>query len=193
MQARVAPPVTMIDVFVPDRRLIHNVGLIVAFSLLIGLSARIAILLPFTPVPITMQTLTVLLTGMLLGSRLGALTLVAYLIEGALGLPVFSPGVIGVGAFLGPTGGYLIGFAFAAALVGFLAERGWDRRATTTLLAMVLGNLVIYTFGVGFLTRLMPLPASIAAGLVPFLVGDVVKILLAMAALPLGWSFLRRD
>lgn len=187
-----AVPLTMIDAIFPDRRALHNIVLILAFSALIALSAQVAVPLPFTPVPVTMQTLAVLLTGVLLGSRLGTLTLLAYLAQGAAGLPVFAPGVTGIARLFGPTGGYLIGFVFAAALVGALAERGWDRRTWTTLLAMVLGNLVIYAFGVGWLSRFMPPAVALAKGVVPFLVGDAIKLVLAMAALPAGWSLLRR-
>jgi biotin transport system substrate-specific component len=187
MQAQTMP-LTMIDVILPQRRIIHNILLVVGFSLLIGLSAQVAVPLPFTPVPITMQTLTVLLTGMLLGSRLGTATLLAYLAEGAAGLPVFAQGKAGLPT--GPTGGYLIGFVFAAALVGFLAERGWDRRWTTTLLAMVLGSLVIYAFGVTWLSTFIP--DAIAKGMLPFLIGDAIKIIIAIIVLPGGWALARR-
>lgn len=188
-----AMPLTLIDVVLPQRRISHNIILVALFSATIALSAQVAIPLPFTPVPITMQTLTVLLTGMLLGSRLGVATLVAYLVEGVIGLPVFTQWGAGIGHLVGPTGGYLIGFVFAAGLVGFLAERGWDRRWWTTLLAMVLGNLVIYAFGVGWLSTFLGLGAALAKGMLPFLVGDAIKIALAMVALPGGWALLRRN
>jgi biotin transport system substrate-specific component len=185
-------PLTLIDVILPRRRIVHNVILVVVFSALIALSAQIAIPLPFTPVPITMQTLTVLLTGMLLGSRLGMVTLVTYLVEGVIGLPVFTQWGSGIAHLLGPTGGYLIGFVFAAGLVGFLAERGWDRRRGTTLLAMILGNLVIYAFGVGWLSTFVGLGPAIAMGMLPFLIGDALKIVLAMIALPGSWALMQR-
>ncbi|MBE7554903.1 MAG: biotin transporter BioY [Anaerolineales bacterium] len=187
-----AMPLTLIDAVLPKRRIVHNVMLVVVFSVLIALSAQIAIPLPFTPVPITMQTLTVLLTGLLLGSRLGMATLIAYLVEGGVGLPVFTQWGSGLAHLLGPTGGYLIGFVFAAGLVGFLAERGWDRRIWTTLLAMILGNLVIYAFGVTWLSTFLGVGRAIAGGMLPFLIGDAVKIALAMVALPGGWALLRR-
>lgn len=186
-------PLTLIDVVLPQRRMAHNVMLVVAFSALIALSAQVAIPLPFTPVPITMQTLTVLLTGVLLGSRLGMATLVVYLVEGVIGLPVFTQWGAGIVHLFGPTGGYLIGFVFAAGLAGFLAERGWDRRLWTTLLAMVLGNLVIYAFGVGWLSTFLGLGSALAKGMLPFLIGDIIKIALAMVALPGGWALLRRS
>jgi biotin transport system substrate-specific component len=185
-------PLTLIDVVLPQRRTAHNVILVVAFSVLIALSAQIAIPLPFTPVPITMQTLTVLLTGMLLGSRLGMITLVVYLVEGVIGLPGFTQWGSGIAHLFGPTGGYLVGFVFAAGLVGFLAERGWDRRRGTTLLAMILGNLVIYAFGVGWLSTFLGLGPAIAKGMLPFLIGDALKIALAMVVLPGSWALMER-
>lgn len=194
MLARTLPSTqpTLIDAILPVRRTLQDVALAGGFSLLIGLSAQVALPLPFTPVPLTMQTLAVLLTGMLLGKRLGALTLVAYLAEGLAGLPVFAPGVPGIARLLGPTGGYLIGFVFAAALVGALAQRGWDRRVSTTILAMALGNLVIYAFGVGWLSVFVAAADALALGMVPFLIGDTVKIALAAAALPGAWSLVSR-
>jgi biotin transport system substrate-specific component len=187
-----AMPLTLIDVVLPQRRIVHNVMLVVVFSVLIALSAQIAIPLPFTPVPITMQTLTVLLTGLLLGSRLGMVTLVTYLVEGVVGLPVFTQWGSGIAHLFGPTGGYLIGFVFATGMVGFLAERGWDRRIWTTLLAMILGNLVIYAFGVSWLSTFLGVGSAIAKGMLPFLIGDAVKIALAMVALPGGWALMQR-
>jgi biotin transport system substrate-specific component len=191
MEARMKP-VTLVDALLPSRRVLHDVLLVVAFSVLIAVSARIAIPLPFSPVPVTMQTFSVLITGMLLGSRLGAVTLIAYLAEGVAGLPVFAFGVGGFAALLGPTGGYLVGFIFAAGLVGFLAERAWDRRRGTTFLAMLFGNLVIYAFGVGWLAHFLPFEDAVTKGMLPFLVGDLVKILLAMAVLPAGWTAVSR-
>jgi biotin transport system substrate-specific component len=195
-------PLTLIDAVLPQRRILHNAILVLVFSLLIGLSAQVSIPLPFTPVPITLQTLMVLLTGALplLGSRLGAVTLVAYLVEGLAGLPVFAGGtsawspssIPGVPVMMGPSAGYLVGFVFAAGLVGWLAERGWDRRWWTTILAMVLGNLVIYGFGVGWLSTFLGLSQAIAAGMFPFLIGDALKIMLAVIVLPGGWALVRK-
>lgn len=163
-----------------------------AFSLLTALAAQIEIRLPFTPVPITGQTFSVLLTGMLLGSRWGSLSIGLYVLEGLLGAPVFAGGAAGPLVLAGPTGGYIVGFVPAAWLAGRLAERGWDRRPLTAAAAMFLGSLVIFVFGVIGLLRFISLPSAVALGFIPFLPGDAVKIALASAALPLGWKALGR-
>ena len=187
--------VTYADVLRPSARrraLTYDLAWVVGGSLFIALCARVTIPLPFTPVPVTGQTLAVLLIGVLLGSRRGVLCLLAYLAEGALGLPVFAEGA-GLAYMAGPTGGYLVGFVVAAYLTGLLAERGWDRRAGTTLLAVLLGNAVIYAFGLSWLARFVGSERVLAVGLMPFIAGDLLKALLATAALPLGWKPLGRN
>lgn len=174
------------------RAFIFDGLLIAAGSLVVALSALIQIRLPFTPVPITAQTLAVLLVGVLLGSRRGGLALLAYLGEGLAGLPVFSGGGFGLAHVLGPTGGYLFGFVAAAFATGWLAERGWDRRAVTAFAAMLIGNLVIYVFGVAWLGSLVGYGQALALGVVPFILGDLLKIALGTALLPLGWQGLAR-
>lgn len=164
--------------------------LVAAFSLLTALSAQVAIPLPWTPVPITGQTFGVLLTGALLGPRLGALALALYLVEGAAGLPFFAGGAGGAARLAGPTGGYLLSYPFAAALVGGLATHGWDRRPLTMLAAMLLGSLVVFTSGAGWLAHFVGPSRAFTAGVLPFLPGDVVKALLAAGLLPLGWKWL---
>jgi biotin transport system substrate-specific component len=129
----------------------------------------------------------VLLVGALLGSRRGGLSMLTYLGQGAAGLPVFANGGSGPVYLSGPTGGYLIGFVVAAFVTGWLAEHHWDRHALTTALAMVIGNLVIYLFGVTWLASFVGIENAFSAGLVPFIAGDVVKIALAAALLPSGW------
>lgn len=171
--------------------LLYDIGLVLAGSLFIALSAQIAISLPFSPVPITGQTLAVLLVGALLGSRRGSLAVLAYIAEGLAGLPVFAGGAAGPARLLGPTGGYLVGFVVAAYLVGALAERGWDRRVATTAAAMVLGNLVIYAVGVLWLAPFVGgLSKAVTLGAVPFIPGDVLKIGAAALLLPGGWKLL---
>jgi biotin transport system substrate-specific component len=168
--------------------------LVVGFSLVVALSAQIAIPLPGTPVPITGQTFGVLLTGALLGSGRGFLALALYLLEGALGLPVFAQWHSGLHALLAtPSSGYLWACPFAAALVGALAERGWDRRVGTTALAMLAGNAVFYLVGVPWLARFVGTAQALPMGFYPFLPGDLVKLLLAAALLPAAWRRLRPD
>jgi len=173
---------------------LYDAALVLGGSLLIALCTQVAI---GYPVPVTGQTFAVLVAGMLLGSRRGALCVLTYLAEGAAGLPVFAHGKAGMAVLFGPTGGYLIGFVAAAYVVGTLAERGWDRRAGTTVLAMVLGNLVLYAAGLIWLTCWAHVLGNalgggvLAIGLVPFLAGDILKILLAVALLPTGWKLIR--
>jgi biotin transport system substrate-specific component len=171
----------------------YDLSLILAFSFFIALLAQAAIPLPFSPVPITGQTLGVLLAGLLLGSRRGAACLLVYLAEGALGLPVFAGGTAGPAVLVGPTAGYLAGFVLAAYLVGRMAERGWDRSYGGTFLAMLLGNLAIYACGVTWLALYLgDFGRALVGGLLPFIPGDLLKILLAVALLPTGWRLLGR-
>ena len=167
--------------------------LVLGFSLLTALAAQVAVPLPWTPVPITGQTFAVLLTGALLGPRLGALAMVAYLVEGAAGLPFFRGGAGGVGHLMGPTAGYLFAFPAAAYVTGALAERGWDRRFGTAAAARALGSLVNLAGGWAWLALMFKGGAeAFRLGVAPFLPGDVLKVALAAAALPSGWALLRR-
>jgi biotin transport system substrate-specific component len=166
--------------------------LVLAGSALIALSAWVAIPLPFSPVPVTGQTFAVLLVGSALGSRRGAASALAYLAEGAWGLPVFAGGAAGPHVLVGPTGGYLAGFVLGAFVCGGLAERGWDRRPLPTLGSMLIGNLAILAPGLLWLCRIVGPGRVLALGLFPFVLGDAVKIAFAAALLPLGWKFLRR-
>ena len=171
----------------------RSLALVIAFSLLTALSAQVLIPLPWTPVPITGQTFAVLLTGALLGSRLGALAMIAYLIEGASGLPFFAGGGSGPARlFFSPTSGYLLAYPAAAFVTGLLAERGWDRRFVTAAAAMALGSMVILLGGWAWLSRFVGPTRAWGAGVVPFLLGDLVKIALAALVLPSGWALLRR-
>jgi biotin transport system substrate-specific component len=156
---------------------------------LLTLSAKIQV--PFWPVPMTMQTFVVLVLGMAYGWRLAGATVLLYLAQGAIGLPVFAAGA-GIAYFAGPTAGYLVGFLLAAAAVGWLAEHGWDRSPLRTLAAMLIGTVIIFACGIAWLSTLIGLPQAIGAGLVPFLLGEAVKIALATAILPFAWRFLQR-
>jgi biotin transport system substrate-specific component len=157
---------------------------------------------PLWPVPITGQTLAVLVIGMAYGARLGAVTLTLYMLEGIAGLPVFAKLSAGAHVLGGPTGGYIVGFIAAAALVGWLAERGWSRSLVLTALAQLFGSAVIFLFGVPWLALFYAGPgaayiaktgaetafgAAIASGFMPFLLEDLVKVALAACLMPAAW------
>ena len=180
-----------------SRGLVTDIILIAAGTALTSILAQIAI--PLWPVPLTGQTFSVLFVGATLGVTRAALSMVLYLAIGLLGLPVFAPQadgshITGLAALLGPTGGYLIGFILAAAFVGWLAQREWDRKWLRTLLAFLGGTVLIYAVGLPWLfvalTNLHvanPLQATLAGGLYPFLIGDAIKAILAAVILPLVW------
>jgi biotin transport system substrate-specific component len=158
---------------------------------LTGLAAQVAVHIPGSPVPVTGQTFAALLVGTGLGWKRGGLSLALYFVAGLAGVPWFTDGASGWAAV---TGGYLVGFIAAGALVGALANRGGDRTPLRTVGTMVLGNLVIYSVGVPWLMAAtgMNLPAALLAGVVPFLIGDAVKIALAAGLLPGTWAVVRR-
>jgi biotin transport system substrate-specific component len=172
---------------------VYDVLLVLAGSALIALSAQVAVPLPFSPVPVTGQTFAVLLVGAALGATRGAAAVLAYLAEGAAGLPVFAGGFAGPAFLLGPTGGYLFGFLPAAWISGALAERGWDRHFLGTLAAMTLGDLAIFAVGVPWLAWFVGPENAVAFGLAPFVAGNIAKIVLAAGALPLAWACVRRS
>jgi biotin transport system substrate-specific component len=160
--------------------------LVIGGSLFVAASAQIQV--PMWPVPMTMQTFAVLLVGAAYGSRLGAATMLAYLAEGAAGLPVFAGFSGGIGVLQGPTVGYIVGFIFAAGVVGWLAERTWDRNVLTTAVAMLAGNVLIYVPGLIVLAGFVGADKVVAYGLAPFLLGDAIKLALAAALLPAAWK-----
>ena len=170
----------------------RSAGLVIVFSLFIAACAQFSI--QIGPVPITGQSFAVLLTGALLGSRMGAAAVIAYLIEGAIGLPFFAGGGAGIVRFFGPTGGYLVAFPAAAFIMGAFAEHGWDKRYPTAVAAMAIGSVVILLGGWAWFTILTNTPpvAAFQIAVAPFLLGDVVKIALAAAVLPTGWALLKR-
>jgi biotin transporter BioY len=181
---------TVADIFRPKIKsyaLLYDIELITIGSALLALSAQIKI---GGPVPFTLQTLAVLLIGALFGPYKGSLTVIAYLLEGAAGLPVFSGGSSGISVFAGMKGGYLVGFVPAAFITGLLAQRGWDRKISTTILAMIAGDVVILAFGFIWLLILMGVTGALTTGLYPFIAGDLIKIAIAAALLPGGWKVL---
>lgn len=160
------------------QRLTRDVFLVLGASALIAIAAQIRIPLPFSPVPFTMQTFAVLFLAAMLGGKKGALAVVAYLAEGALGLPVFSGGNAGLLYMTGATGGYLVGFVIAAYATGRLMEKKQSSGRTTcsrALFALILGHATIHAFGVAWLGSLVGFNAALAMGFYPFLIGDIIK------------------
>lgn len=194
MKARTQSFPTLADVIYPSTGLVHDSVAVVVASLFIAVCAQINIPLPFTPVPLSGGTLGVLYTGALLGSRRGAVAVVLYLLQGSMGLPVFSGGAAGFIHLLGPTGGYLVGFPVGAFATGLLAERGWDRTPGRAFLAMLAGSLPIFALGLLGLSRFVPAETLLVQGLWPFLPGDLLKSAVSAGLLPLGWKLLgKRD
>ena len=163
--------------------LARNALLIVFGSLILAASSWIEV--PMVPVPMTMQTLALLLIGAFYGSRLAFATVCAYLLEGALGAPVFSGGAAGAQHLIGPTGGYLAAFPFAAAFVGLAFERGWASNIYASFGAMIVSHLIVFASGVAWLAGFIGLNAAIASGFMPFILGSLVKSALGVAVVQL--------
>jgi biotin transport system substrate-specific component len=174
-------------------RAIEQAGAVVGVTALTAVAAQIAIPLPFTPVPFTFQPMVVLVGAAALGSRRGMASQMLYLALGLVGLPVFaaSPALPqGIARLLGPTGGYLMSYPVAAFVAGYLAERGFDRRYTTFVLAMAAGLSLVFAGGVAWLTVIQPVHsvgAALAAGFYPFVLADLVKLFVAASVMPALW------
>ena len=191
MTIQLSSQAALIDRVVP-RSAINNVALILSGAVFTAYAAQLVI--PMWPVPITAQTLAVLLVGSVLGATRGAISLIVYFSMGAVGLPVFSAAT---SLSFGPTFGYLVGFIAAAAVVGYLSQRGWHKSVTGVIGSFAIANSVIYLFGLpwlafalGSLGAANDLASVAAAGLAPFIIGDLIKMTLAAALLPLAWKFL---
>jgi biotin transport system substrate-specific component len=192
--------ITIADFLVPIRLSegigvrVRHLALILAGTILIALAAQVRVYIPNDPIPVTGQTFAVLLAGGALGFRRGIASTTLYLLLGLVGLPVFAGGRYGVDVVLGVSGGYIVGFILAAAIVGRLAELGWDRNLLGSVGAMVLGSALVYLVGVPWLavTAGQPVDWAIANGLAPFLLGDALKIALAAAAFPAAWWLVGR-
>jgi len=191
MTMQISGQAALVDRVIP-RSAINNVALILSGAVVTAYAAQLVI--PMWPVPITAQTLAVLLVGSVLGATRGAISLIVYFSMGAMGLPVFSAAT---SLSFGPTFGYLVGFIAAAALIGYLSERGWHKSVIGVLGSFAIANSVIYIFGLpwlafalGTLGAANDLASVAAAGLAPFIIGDVIKMTIAAALLPLAWKFL---
>jgi biotin transport system substrate-specific component len=182
-------------------RTLQEVLLVLAGTAVLAISAKFKV--PFYPVPMTLQTLAVMLIAATYGARLGVMTMIAYLAEGALGLPVFTntpPAIASLGYFLGPTGGFLIAYPIAALIIGTAADRGWDRSVPKLLAAMVAGEAVVFALGFIWLAWFAQLSSgavglggakAFAGGVAPFLLADALKIVLASLIVPACWSLMK--
>lgn len=188
------PDAATLRIALLPRSLAVDVALVVGAALLVALCAQIVIPLPFTPVPITMQPFAVLLVGASLGATRGAAGMALYLLMGLLGAPVYADGNAGLATILGASGGYLVSYPFVAAITGRLAEHHWDRRVPSALAAMLAGNVAIYIVGVPWLAAFLGvgLGKALMLGLVPFIVGDLLKLALAGLLLPGAWRLVGR-
>jgi biotin transport system substrate-specific component len=197
-----AETATLLDTLTAGTTLDRTIQLaaVLFMTALTAAAAQVSIPVPFTPVPFTLTPMIVLLGGAALGSRLGMASQVLYLLLGIAGMPVFAPSPLlpqGMLRLLGPTGGYLMSYPFAAFLAGVLAERGFDRRYLTSVLAMFAGLAVIFTFGVAWLAwfarpAAAGLEAALRTGLYPFLPADIVKVCIAAAVMPGVWRLVGR-
>lgn len=179
----------------PEVSLLTKGLFVVGCSALMALSSRLSLPLPFTPVPVTGQTLAVLLLSGFLGMRMAISVQLLYLAQGLAGLPVFAPGATwGAARLLGPTGGYLAGFVVAAGIVGWMADRGYGKRLGSAILMVLLGNLAIFAIGVPWLKWVMRVDwvQAITLGMWPFLIGDLYKVVLAAMLLPGSWRLYGR-
>lgn len=183
---------TLTQALLPTQSLISRGALVLAGSFLIALAAQISV--PMFPVPMTLQTLAVTLIGLAYGSRLGAVTVLAYLAEGAAGLPVFAGGSAGIAPLMGPTAGFLWGFVPLAFLTGWLVERGLGRGVVRLFVAALVPAMLLYVPGVLWLDAATPLSltGAIEKGMIPFVLGDVVKCAIAALAIAGGWRMAAR-
>lgn len=189
-------PSTLVGLIWPSRNdarfaALRSIALMAIGTVLLTLSAKVQVPLPY--VPMTLQTLAVLIIGASYGWRLGGATVALYLTQGAMGLPVFAGPVAGIGYLMGPTGGFLIGFLVAAITVGFMAERGWDRSLLRVIVMMSVGHALIFAVGLAQLSIVMPFAKAWTVGAAPFFAATLVKTALAVALMQAAWSVTRRN
>jgi len=181
--------ISLVNVLIPTYGInthYKNIALVLFGTLILAISSKVQV--SFWPVPMTMQTFVVFIIGMSYGSRLAFSTLIVYLIEGALGLPVFAKGG-GLFYLIGPTAGYLYGMLIAAGVMGFFAERGYARSYIKSILPLLLGTIIIFTFGVAYLGSIIGYDKALIAGLYPFILSELFKIALAIALIPTIWKY----
>jgi len=183
-------PASLLETVAPRGGLLAAAAAVVLGSALLAVSAKVQV--PFWPVPMTMQTMVVILLGMAYGSRLAAATVALYLVEGLAGLPVFAGAAAGPAYMAGPTGGYLAGFLLAAAFTGWLAERGWDRTPVKALAALTLGHALVFVPGVAWLSVLFGVEKAVAVGLTPFWAATILKTALGAAIMQAAWKVVAR-
>jgi biotin transport system substrate-specific component len=186
--------VTLRSAVLPRSGVLTDAVLVTGGAAFVALAAQISVHTSLTPVPFTLQTFAVLLTGATLGSLRGTLSLALYLLVGMVGAPVFEKGSSGLHVFSGATGGYLVGMLIAAALTGLLAERRWDHRVASAVPAMLLGNLVVFVLGAGWLAHVLHVGAAkaISLGVTPFLLAELAKLVVAGLLLPGAWRLVER-
>ena len=170
--------------------ILKNIILILLGTIILTISAKIQI--PFWPVPMTMQTYVVLVIGMIYGCKLGFLTLLTYLIEGALGIPVFAKGG-GLIYLTGPTAGYLYGMLIASGVIGYYSERGLVKSSIDAILPLILGTNIIFICGVGYLGSIIGYEKALIAGLLPFIPSEFFKIALALCTIGLLWKYFKKE
>ena len=182
----------VLELSVVRGRVITNIALVIAGSAIIALAAQIAVPIPFTPVPLTLSPLAVLIVGIVLGSRRGAAAAILYLLEGLSGLPVGAQGHGGPLWLIGPTAGYLYAYPFAAFIAGWFSERGWGNTIPRAFAAMLVALAVIYAGGWSWLSILAGPRAALTIGIVPFVIADLVKIAIGAALLPYAQRLVTR-
>ncbi|WP_448204306.1 biotin transporter BioY [Azospirillum sp. sgz302134] len=181
---------SLLETVAPKGGLLKAVAAAVLGSALLAVSAKVQV--PFWPVPMTMQSMVVILLGMAYGSRLATATVLLYLAEGLAGLPVFAGAGAGPAYMAGPTAGYLLGFVLAAGVTGWLAERGWDRTPAKALAALTLGHALVFVPGVAWMATLFGVEKAIALGLTPFWAATILKTALGAAIMQAAWKVVAR-